>query len=1646
MKNVFPPQVRILFALVFLLWAGTITAQPLNGAYTINSGQPTAGTNYQTFGAAVTALQTQGISGPVVIDVVANSGPYLEHVELGPVVGTSVTNTITVVGNNNNLEFATSANISSNKVLWLKGVDHLTIDGLNVKVSSPKTDGYAVWLSDQTDYLSIRNCSIIGASFNNSALYVPASTTSMESASYLTVEYNTILRGSNAVEINGRSLGNGIPGVVVADNVVSEFGFRGLLLSNLQGAEVIRNNVVQVDVGQSVEQNFGITLSGKMTNTIVSQNEISSPNHTPSSSRLSTSRGNGFGIYCFNMTAPIGSEVLISNNLIHDLTYYVVAGINHYNSTGVHYYNNTVIVEEAYQRLTSNTFGFSCHVSGADQIAFKNNLISINRGNKSNNTGVSLNGSLGSGAVLDFSNNNYYVNGHEDFGVTRVGVYFDIACPTLADWQAQNGGLNDPNSLSVYPRMKNSFYPQAPQLDQAGAALGLLEDHFGQSRSTQPDIGAVEHIQPTNDIGITHIGPEVVCGTMSTIEAELTNFGVASLTSAMISYQFNGGAVQSINYTGNLAPGSSMTISLGAASVGAGITVKAWTSFPNGVSDEDALNDELTQSKSLGMSGNYTINGYLSTNGTNFHSFQDASDALNERGVCGPVVFIVTPSVDPNVSIYTGNMQLRDVKGTSSTNTITFNGQGAKLSISYNNTTDHSMLINGAKHVTIRNLKIENHDPFGASISIVGTSEFVTVEDCEIYVAFPGPSSNLTTIAGVAMSGLLEGSPELGVSPTNITVKNCSIRGAYQGIRLLGGWDQAGTPGNKFHIVGNEITEFKSHGIEMHNVDSCILDSNTIRTYQHTNRSTPYGIGVIGQSRFNTISRNYIGAEGSFTIPNFSGIVLEADQNQLLIPWNKIQNNIIRLNGNGNVTGILVNDGSGYEVAHNSIVMEQTGHTNTGITGLQVANGVTGLDFRNNLIYLNKQGTGTSAINGLVISDQSSNVLTDRNLIYLSGPSTASVNYGTWGSAFSSFASWQTANSGAFDQNSVNVDPIFSNLTTNDFTPNNGFGGNIGAPLGVTEDYFGASRSSTTPDPGAIEFLGSTNTDVGVFNILDPGTAICASNNQPIQIVLRNYGLAPQTNFNFSVTLTGALPASFNQLYTDTLGPGEYDTVLVGTINTILTNPFTVQATTSLAGDQQPGNDQFTQTTNVNAFVNLGNDTALCAGSSIVLTAGGQGNTYQWNTFHTSLAITVTNPGTYRVTKTHTASGCVFSDTIVIVNDTNCLGPVAIAPVFCGSTLSSMNTYISYSTVPGATNYRYRVTASGFSAVGVRGYAASNFRLDQVPGVGYNTTYSVQVAAYINGAWSNYGPTCQITTPANAPTTQLLTNSCNITLANLNQWLYITSVPSATNYRYRVTASGFSQVYERGFAWTNFRLGFVPGIVYNTTYSVEVAAEIGGVWGPYGSVCTLTTPSNVPVTQVVTSQCNTTLSSWTQYLFYQQVPGATNYRVELTNSGVGFSTVYYRGIGSTTFRIDWMSGSLQSNTTYTLRVASFVGGTWSSYGPSCTLTTPGTPQPRLHVVDLANGEDQDPGELTSLSVYPNPSTGNLWLQGQWETDSPLQISLLDVTGKLVWQEQRTVIAPQQTLEIAPGSLSAGVYFLQVATPSATQTVKVIREQ
>ncbi|MCC7503193.1 MAG: right-handed parallel beta-helix repeat-containing protein, partial [Flavobacteriales bacterium] len=116
-----------------LLLTATSTSAQLNGTYTIG----TAG-NYATFTAAVTALTTSGVSGPVIFNVF--SGIYNEQLNIGAIAGASAANTILFrsQGLDNSLvtlDHPSQATNTNDYLLQLNGCDRITFQHITLQRS-----------------------------------------------------------------------------------------------------------------------------------------------------------------------------------------------------------------------------------------------------------------------------------------------------------------------------------------------------------------------------------------------------------------------------------------------------------------------------------------------------------------------------------------------------------------------------------------------------------------------------------------------------------------------------------------------------------------------------------------------------------------------------------------------------------------------------------------------------------------------------------------------------------------------------------------------------------------------------------------------------------------------------------------------------------------------------------------------------------------------------------------------------------------------------------------------------------------------------------------------------------------------------------------------------------------------------------------------------------------------------------------------------------------------------------------------------------------------------------------------------------------------------------------------------------------------
>jgi gliding motility-associated-like protein len=115
-----------------------------------------------------------------------------------------------------------------------------------------------------------------------------------------------------------------------------------------------------------------------------------------------------------------------------------------------------------------------------------------------------------------------------------------------------------------------------------------------------------------------------------------------------------------------------------------------------------------------------------------------------------------------------------------------------------------------------------------------------------------------------------------------------------------------------------------------------------------------------------------------------------------------------------------------------------------------------------------------------------------------------------------------------------------------------------------------------------------------------------------------------------------------------------------------------------------------------NTSLNLGNDTTLCAGQTLLLDATSSGGTYSWQNLSTNPTYTVSQTGTYWVNMIN--NGCLFSDSIDVIVTSPINVNLGNDTILCSGQnllLDATQLNVSYLWQNGSTNATFLVNSPG---------------------------------------------------------------------------------------------------------------------------------------------------------------------------------------------------------------------------------------------------------------------------------------------------------------------------------------------------------------
>ncbi len=588
-----------------------ITVAPgLSGTYTVNSANPTAGTNFNNFTDLATALNC-GIVAPVTVNVVAGSGPYNETFTLNTIGGSSATNRVRINGNGETIQF-NSTSTSNHRIVSLNGTKYLTINNLKIK-SLNATYGWGIHIANGAEKDSIINCqidmsTITGTSSTNAnGIVLSGSTTSIftaTTAKNIYIGNNTIVAGSTGsggcyygITSYGSSAALN-DSISIVGNEITNFYYYGIQVAYANAPNVSNNNV-----HRSTQTAIATGAYGIYYYYCVGGRAVGNRIHDMATTGT-TSTSLFYAMYVYNYNNTAATPVLVANNAIYNLKNYIGTQYLLYVYGPSHkVYHNTIDASAVQAANTSAMYGIYVGYNTGTEV--QNNIVNITGGNTGTKYGIYHSSTT---YAANYQKNNIYLNSTQTG--TQTPYYYGTAYASLAAFQAAYP-TQELGSPSVAPAFTNAA--TGDLTPTVGALIGtgvnvladVPTDIVNIPRSTAPTIGAFEIAPVGNNNArmfaiLTPTGN--VCTGPQLVTAVVGNAGVNNITNMQVNWSLNGVTQTPLSYTTpaypTLVPMTSPTgqfsdtVTLGNASLIAGAnTIRVWTTLPNGQPDSHPSND-----------------------------------------------------------------------------------------------------------------------------------------------------------------------------------------------------------------------------------------------------------------------------------------------------------------------------------------------------------------------------------------------------------------------------------------------------------------------------------------------------------------------------------------------------------------------------------------------------------------------------------------------------------------------------------------------------------------------------------------------------------------------------------------------------------------------------------------------------------------------------------------------------------------------------------------------------------------------------------------------------------------------------------------------------------------------------------------------
>lgn len=441
---------RITISMAILIFFSHLSLYPqISGNKIIGPGG-----DYLNFTDAVNALNTLGINGPVVFNVI--SGTYVEQFVIQNIAGSSAVNHVIFQSQSGDsatviLQWA-ATKADSNFVVRIDGGKYITFRGITFKAMGSNY-GKLMEMDGWTNDISILNSQFLGLDAGDATPTKTILKGDNKNLASIRIRNNRFVNGSHAIFLQGYN-DKFIMESEVTGNVMINSGYAGIYM-NWVYAPLVTGNIIE-------SKNSGIQVLNELSNGFYSYNRIIAGRTGMRIQRIGTSI----------------LKAQIANNFISVISATGQYGIDLSNSIMTEVFYNSVYLN------SKSNISAACYIASGTAMA---GLVIQNNNFVNENTGYAV---LATSpvAISTISHNNLYTAGNYIAKWGNVDVF------NLNELQSVSG--KNENSLAVFPHYtsENDLHTSAPWLDGKGIHIAnISRDIDGEERDlVYTDIGADE--------------------------------------------------------------------------------------------------------------------------------------------------------------------------------------------------------------------------------------------------------------------------------------------------------------------------------------------------------------------------------------------------------------------------------------------------------------------------------------------------------------------------------------------------------------------------------------------------------------------------------------------------------------------------------------------------------------------------------------------------------------------------------------------------------------------------------------------------------------------------------------------------------------------------------------------------------------------------------------------------------------------------------------------------------------------------------------------------------------------------------------------------------------------------------------------------